>query len=88
MRSTLVAPGLFEPSLRGSLKPIILLSRIADEIEPSKYEKLSSAKISIMAGLEIAVLELYQISPELTARRHSALRWNGLSSILLSSALE
>jgi hypothetical protein len=30
--------------------------------------------ISIMAGLEIVVLELYQISPALTARRHSALR--------------
>jgi len=60
---------------------MILLSRIADEIEPSKYAKHSSAMISIMAGQEIVVQELYQISMALTARRYPALCWNAPISI-------
>lgn len=36
IRNTLVAPGFFEPSLRGSGKPDILLRMIADDNEPSR----------------------------------------------------
>jgi hypothetical protein len=43
--------------------------------------------ISIMAGQEIMVLELYQISLALTARRHPALHWNAPISILPVSKL-
>jgi len=38
--------------------------------------------ISIMVGLEKVVLELYQISLALTARRHPAMHWNAPISIL------
>ena len=34
MRNTLVAPGLFEPSLLGSVKPISLLKIMAEESDP------------------------------------------------------
>lgn len=36
MRSTFVAPGLFDPSLRGSGNPIIRDSIIADETDPNR----------------------------------------------------
>lgn len=34
IRKTLVAPGLFDPSLLGSVKPINLLKIMADDSEP------------------------------------------------------
>ncbi len=56
MRSTLVAPGLSEPSLRGSENPIILLRIMALEIAPNRYEKIIKAKnvgVSIMVVTKI-----------------------------------
>jgi hypothetical protein len=44
--------------------------------------------ISIMAGLEIVVLELYQISMALAAQRYSALHWSAPISISPTSILK
>jgi hypothetical protein len=58
MRSTLVAPGLPEPLVRGSGKPLILQTNTALEIEPAKYAAMIINIVTITVFKLVSLLFL------------------------------